>query len=182
MSKVSSLGQFLKNNKCDDNSLITNTRIPDTNLGIFGGKFTINDKEKFNKLYHKSVFIEKELEYLTEKQLDSGIITLDFDFKYSPDTEERQHTEDHINDIIEMYLENIKKILNIEPNKKFHIWVFQKDNVNQLEDKTKDGIHILIELEMEQRGQMLLRKKILEECSNVLEDTPIFYYGFDFLK
>lgn len=173
MSKVSSLGQLLKNSKCDDNSLITNTRIPDRNLGIYGGKYTINDKENFYKLYHKAVFIEKELEYLTEKQLDAGMITLDFDFKYSPDTEERQHTEDHINDIIEMYLENIKKILNIEPNKKFHIWVFQKDNVNQLEDKTKDGIHILIELEMEQRAQMLLRKKILEECSNVLEDLPL---------
>ena len=33
--------------------------------------------------------------------------------------------------------------------------------------------HILIELEMEQRAQMLLRKKILEECSNVLEDLPL---------
>ena len=173
MSKVSSLGQFLKINKCDDRSLVTNTRIPDTCLGIYGGKYNIKDIDLFCKLYNNHVFIEKEHEYLTEKQLDSGMITLDFDFKYSPDTEERQHTEDHINDIIEMYLENIKKILNFEKNKKFHIWVFQKDNVNQLEDKTKDGIHILIELEMEQRAQILLRKKILEECSNVLEDLPL---------
>ena len=57
MSKVSSLGQLLKNSKCDDNSLITNTRIPDRNLGIYGGKYTINDKENFYKLYHKAVFI-----------------------------------------------------------------------------------------------------------------------------
>ena len=106
MSKVSSLGQFLKNNKCVDNTLITHTRIPDNNLGIYGGKYTIDDSVNFHNLYFTSVFLEKELEYLTEKQLDSGIVTLDFDFKYSPDTEERQHTDDHINDIIEMYLEN----------------------------------------------------------------------------
>ena len=125
MAEASSLKQFLRNSKCDDRSSVTNTRIPDNNLGIHGGKYCIDDEntEIFNRLYHKQVFIEGEHEYLTEKQLDSGMITLDFDFRYKPDIEERQHTEDHIADIIEMYLDQIKNILDIQPNKKFHIWV-----------------------------------------------------------
>ena len=175
MAQASSLDQFLRNNKCDVRSSVTNTRIPDNNLAIYGGKYNIqpNNMEKFHSLYHKKVFIEREHEYLTERQLDSGMITLDFDFKYGTDIEERQHTEDHINDLIEMYIEQIKNILKVKPDKKFHIWVFEKDNVNQLEDKTKDGIHILIELEMSQTAQILLRKKILGECNNVLEDLPL---------
>lgn len=175
MAQASSLDQFLRNNKCDDRSSITNTRIPDKNLGIYGGKYCIPEEkiDEFHKLYHKKVFINGELEYLTEKQLDSGMITLDFDFRYDKEIEERQHTDDHIDDLIEMYLEQIKNILIVKPNKRFHIWVFHKDNVNQLEDKTKDGIHILIELGMSKGAQIILRKKILGECSNVLEDLPL---------
>ena len=175
MAQASTLDQFLRNSKCDDRSSVTNTRIPDNNLGIYGGKYCITEENiaLFNSLYHKKVFIEEEHEYLTEKQLDSGMITLDFDFRYESSVAEKQHSEEHISDIIEMYLDEIKKILVVKPNKKFHIWVMEKDNVSQFDDKTKDGIHILIELEMLQAAQLLLRKKILGECSNVLEDLPL---------
>ena len=67
-----SLSQFLRNHVCYDNNNITHTRIGNTDLGIFSGKYTIekNDIDTFYSLYHKKVFIDKKPEKkLTKKEL-----------------------------------------------------------------------------------------------------------------
>merc|ERR1711871_21997 len=133
MAEYKSLNELLKDCKCEDNSEVTHTRIGNKNLGIYGGKYKIDDDEtikSFNQLYHKKVFVKDEFEFLTEKQLSSGMITLDFDMHYPTDVTERKHDESHIEDLIEMYLENIKELLNVEKNKKFRIIVSEKKTVN----------------------------------------------------
>jgi hypothetical protein len=157
---------------------LTHTRIGDKNLGIHGGSYIIPKEIEptFWKLYYTAVFANKKLEYLTEKQLETSCpILLDFDFRYNYETHERQHTKDHVVDIINVvYLEILKEFYTFEENKPFPIYVFEKPNVNRLADKTltKDGIHIIIGIQMEHSLQILLRKKVLEKIGETW-DLPL---------
>ena len=87
----------------------THTRIPDKKLNVLGGSYIIDDEDinDYYKLYYEHVFIKKQKEYITEKQLDEGAIALDFDFRYDYSVEERQHTPEHILDILLLYLEEL---------------------------------------------------------------------------
>jgi len=160
------------------NVSLTHTRIPSKELGIYGGSYIIpkEDEAVFWKLYYESVFVQNKMEYLTERQLETGSpILLDFDFRYNYDVETRQHTKEHIVDIIAgVYLELLKEFFVFEENKPFPIYVFEKPDVNRLADKslTKDGIHIIIGIKMEHSLQTILRKKVLEKIGEYW-DLPL---------
>jgi P4 family phage/plasmid primase-like protien len=155
----------------------THTRIPDKELNIFGGSYIIpkEDLHTFYSLYHQHVFINKKREYLTEKQLDhTGPIAVDFDFRYNYDVETRQHTNEHIIDMVNLYLEQIKKYFVVKPDVQFDIFIFEKPNVNRLADKsiTKDGIHMIIGIQADHTIQTMIRNKILQQLPEVW-DLPL---------
>ena len=121
-------------------------------------------------MYYDSVFVKKNKEYLTEKQItENSPILIDLDFRYEFEIEERQHNFNDIQDIITLYLEELKNLLIIEEKVKFPIFIMEKPNVNRVLDKkiTKDGIHIIIGIQMEHILQMLLREKILEKIPDI---------------
>jgi P4 family phage/plasmid primase-like protien len=156
----------------------THTRIPSKELNIYGGSYIIPKEVEpiFWKLYYEAVFLQNKLEYLTEKQLETGgPILLDFDFRYNYDVDKRQHTKDHIVDIIAgVYLELLKEFFVFEENKPFPIYVFEKPDVNRLADKTltKDGVHIIIGVKMDHCMQTMLRSKALDRISDYW-DLPL---------
>jgi len=156
----------------------THTRIPDQQLSIYGGSYIIPREElpAFMKLYHKKIFQERKLEYLTEKQLEKvGPILIDVDLRYHHDIESRQHSKEHILDLINLlYLEKLKEFFVFEPNKSFPVYVFEKPDVNRLVDGslTKDGVHIIIGLQMDHILQMMLRDKVVAEIGDIW-DLPI---------
>jgi P4 family phage/plasmid primase-like protien len=155
----------------------THTRIPDKDLQIYGGSYIIPkvDQETFYNLYYENVFVKKRKEYLTERQLENGgPMVVDFDFRYKSDVIERQHTEEHISDMICEYLEILDMCYTIETNTPFDIFIFEKPNVNRLEDGslTKDGIHMLIGLQVNHTMQTLIRKKMLNKITDIW-DMPI---------
>ena len=98
-------------------------------------------------------------------------MAIDFDFRYHYDVETRQHSKEHIQDMILLYLEEIKAYFIFEENKPFDIFIFEKPNVNRLEDKslTKDGIHMIIGIQVDHIIQMMIRDKIVEKLSEVWE-------------
>jgi hypothetical protein len=113
MSQFKDLSEFLAkhNAKNEKGVTATHTRIGDKDLSIFGGSYFIPTEELpiFYKLYHDNVFVKKRKDYLTEKQLDNGgPMAIDFDFRYNYDVESRQHTKEHIQDMILLYLEELK--------------------------------------------------------------------------
>jgi len=176
-SQIGSLYQFLEDHKCikGKNIASTHTRIPDKQLNIYAGAYVINedDMDVFKQAYCDKVFTNNQQEFLTEAQLPTaGPILIDLDFRYSIDIEERQHTEDHIMDTVELYLEQLKKIVKIT-DKMFPIFVLEKPNVNTLEEVTKDGIHIIIGIHLHHEAQMVLRELILGEIDNVLAELPL---------
>jgi P4 family phage/plasmid primase-like protien len=163
-----------KNGTTSDAKKSTHTRIGNPKLNIYGGNFSIDKEELqiFHKLYYEHIFVKGRKEYLTEKQLDNnGAIMIDFDFRYDFNVTERLHTVDHIKDILSLYLETMRKLLVIEENKPFPIFVMEKPGINRDvdEQKTKDGIHIIIGVQMDRVMQQMLREKILEEIGDIWE-------------
>tara|TARA_R110002153_G_scaffold168615_5_gene321383 strand:+ start:1657 stop:4470 length:2814 start_codon:yes stop_codon:yes gene_type:complete len=169
-----SLYQYLEEHKCKKGGKSTHTRIPNKDLGIYAGSYTINSEdESFKKVYVEKVFENQQQEYLTEAQLPiAGPVLIDFDFRYSTEIEERQHTDEHITDIIDLYLQILRKIITIT-EETFPVFIFEKPNVNTLDDVTKDGIHMIIGIHLHHEAQMVLRECVLKEIGNVMEDLPL---------
>jgi P4 family phage/plasmid primase-like protien len=154
----------------------THTRIPDKSLNVMGGAFTIPQEElqTFYNKYYEHVFINAKQEFLTEKQnIHEGPIMVDFDFRYDPSVEKRQHTNDHILDMIQVYFDEIGKIVTIKPGDKIPVFIFQKSDVNRLETVTKDGIHMMIGITMERIQQVMLRNRVIKEVANMWTDLPL---------
>ena len=172
------LDTFLYNKKSNKNDEITHTKIGYKKTPIiYGGSFTIEEKDmnKFYKLYHKKVFIDKKHEFMTEKQLkEGGPILVDIDLRYDKDIMSRQHTDGHISDIVDLYLEKIAQILKLSNQTRFSIFVMEKENVNtENPNYTKDGIHIVFCIHMDHTQQLILRDKVLTDIPNILEDLPL---------
>jgi P4 family phage/plasmid primase-like protien len=167
------------NGATTNTKVITNTRIGDKESNIYPGKFHVPDDEyltTFLHLYYRDVIAKNKKEYLTEKQLeDGGVILIDVDFRHDYDIDERQYTKDHVEDLLEIYLEELKHIYQFDDSIKFFIFVFEKPDVNRLSDKkiTKDGIHIMICLNADHIVQRMLRDRILPKVAEAWSDLPV---------
>ena len=153
---------------------ITHTRIGSPDLNIYGGSFNISADELplFYKLYYEHVFVKGRKEYLTEKQLNgAGPLLVDFDFRYDVSVTKRQHTQEHIQDMIQLYLEELKEFFVFEEGNPFPIFVMEKPTVNRVAEKnlTKDGIHMIIGIQMDNTLQLMLRERILKKLSDIWE-------------
>ena len=176
MAQYKDLNDFLAKHQTQQGAVATHTRIPDKELNIHGGSFVISKDELpvFNKLYCEAVFVHKKKEYLTERQLDvDGPICVDFDFRYSLDVEKRQHTGENIQDMVLLYLEELKSLYTFS-EVPFDIFVFEKPNVNKVVEKqlTKDGIHMMICIKSDHILQIILRERILMKLPDIW-DLPL---------
>jgi P4 family phage/plasmid primase-like protien len=169
----------------------THTRIGNSALNVPGGSYRIpvDAREGLIEKYRKSVFGSTTTtpspdgahlkpsghEYLTERQHPTdGPILIDIDLRYDASVDTRQHTVEHIDDLVEMIGGLLGKILVLgESPPTIPVYVMEKDTVNPVDGKTKDGIHILIGCAMDKAGQLLLRQQTLPEIANVWEDIPI---------
>lgn len=180
------LTQFLynhsikKEDKDDPSKPVTNTRIGSTKpVNIFGGSYHIPDDEydNFLRIYFNECIVGGRKEYLTETQLkENGPILVDVDFRYDYSVTERIHTEGHIEDLITLYLDEIKVIFNVDQTTTIPFFVFEKEKVNRLEDKTltKDGIHIIIGIQCPNHHiQCMIRESIVKKIAEMWSDIPI---------
>jgi len=182
-SQYKDLNEFLakhsaKNEqKIGDSTISTHTRIPDKDMNIYPGSYVIPKEELplFYNLYYDSIFIKKRKEYLTEKQLENGgPMAVDFDFRYNNDISSRQHNTEHICDMVCEYSEVIKDCYLVKPNTPFSVFIFEKPNVNKLSDGslTKDGIHMIIGVQIDHTMQMIIRDKMIEKLPGIW-DLPL---------
>jgi P4 family phage/plasmid primase-like protien len=158
---------------------ITHARIGSKELNVYAGAFSIGRDELpiFRRLYYEHVFVKCRKEYLTEKQISNclqegaGPILVDFDFRYKYDVTKRLHTSEHIQDIVLLYLEQLNEFFIFEENKSFPIFIMEKPTVNRVADKqvTKDGIHMIIGIQMDHVLQLMLRDKILSQIGDIWE-------------
>ena len=155
----------------------TNTRIGNEKSGIYGGSYHIPDDHysQFLNIYYRDVLSKNGNEFLTEKQLDVGCITVDLDFKYGMDIKQRQHTKEHIQDLVICYLDIIKSIFQLDENTKILVFVFEKPHINVLADKkiVKDGIHMIIGIQADRTVQKMIRQLAIPKIAEMWEDLPI---------
>lgn len=154
----------------------THTRMPGNN--IYGGSYVISKEEllEFLSIYGEHVFIHKKKEYLTEKQLlKNGPLLVDMDFRYDKEIKDRQHTKENKKNIVLSYLDEIKGLYTFTDAKPFYVYIMEKPNVNIDTDNsvTKDGIHILITIQMDRVMQLILREKMLQRLPSLLSNLPI---------
>ena len=174
MSKESvTLTDYLKGHIIEKGDEYTHTRIGDKNSKISGGSYNIRNEKEFLDNYYRAVFEEGKNEYLTERQyIEKAPVAIDIDMRYNNTVTKKQHTEDHIKDLIYLYAREIQKICNIN-NIKFDVFVMEKPNVNVLEDKTKDGIHIIFGVSMHRAGHVLIRENVIPELEKFWQDLPL---------
>ena len=157
----------------------THTRIGDKELNIYGGAYIIpkEDLTTFHHLYCQHIFTHGRKEYLTEKQMENGAgpLAVDFDFRYNYSIEQRIHTKEHIQDMVLLYLEELKENYTFTANKPFDVFIFEKPNVNRLTDGslTKDGIHMLVGIQVDHTVQQMIRDKMLVKLPEVWADLPL---------
>lgn len=165
---------ILRSFKTDKNEH-THTRIGDKTFQIYGGKYDIDDIDKFHAIYYKKIFVNGQKEYLTERQLTDGKgqILIDLDFRYNTCIEERQHDDTMHEDLIQLYMEEIDKLVKIDTNQQIPIFIFEKPNVNRQPEVTKDGIHIIIGIQMPHEIQLLLRENVINRIDPILDDLPL---------
>lgn len=172
-----SLDQFLKKFIVSEKGAPVNyTKIGNTDLNVYGNKYFIPEDKttEFYNVYKKHVFKDKKEAYLTEKQLDCGKILIDLDFRYEPDVSERQHTKDHITDLVELIINGFCEIFKDIEGKTIEFYIFEKDNLNMSsDDVTKDGIHMIINIDCDFAVKMILRDYLIQNLADIWDDIPI---------
>jgi P4 family phage/plasmid primase-like protien len=149
-----------------DSKNITHTRIGSKEPFIAGGSYIIppENLEQFWNLYYQHVFVGGQKEYLTEKQLsEGGPILIDLDFRYLYSIDKRLHNEDDIIRILCVYFDEIAKMYVFD-NTPIPIYVMEKKKVNRVSvsNITKDGIHIIIGIQMDTHMKIILRNKVMQ--------------------
>ena len=175
---MNKLTPFLNKHYIQKGQQYTHTRIGNKDLDIKGGSYRIegDDLLMFQTIYYNEVIKGNKIEYLTEKQPKiSGGIYADLDFRYNTDVDGRQHTNDWINDVVAIYADEIKKLIKFENNDTFKCYIMEKPNVNPQDGYTKDGIHLLFNIEMDRKIQMELRTNIIknEYMIDMMEQLPL---------
>jgi hypothetical protein len=72
------------------------------------------------------------------------------------------------------YAELIKECYSVKPNVPFSVYIFEKPSVNRLADGslTKDGIHMIIGLQIDHTMQMIIREKMIAKIQDIW-DFPL---------
>ena len=167
----SSFDKYLYKMRSTGDNKYTHTRIGDKDSQIYGGTYTIENMDEFYKKYYDYVFKKGNKEYLTERQLiEDGPLLVDVDLKFNNDIKERKITKDHIVDLIMLYMTKISEVYSVPDKTKLDVYVTQKESPNFLDDKTKDGVHIVICIKMHKAVQSYIRKELLTEIANIWDD------------
>merc|ERR1711871_1113902 len=113
-----------------------------------------------------------KMEHMTEIQdkKKGGPILYDLDFRYKPGTKERLFTDEHILDTATAIADKLKDVIKVEGLEPIPVFVFTKDNVNDIGKCVKDGIHMILGLRAKHSTQMYLRELLLKEIGCVFHD------------
>jgi P4 family phage/plasmid primase-like protien len=175
-SHANSFEEYLKLVACPKGMTPTHTKIGSKDHNVYGGSYLIGDDklDEFYQNYIKHVFTQKQNAYMTEKQnIENGPVLVDLDLHYDTTITERQHSKNHIIDLVMLYAEKIGKLMNVTPGVEIPVFVMEKPDVNILDIKTKDGIHLIIGTKMHKAVQLMLRDMVKTELPSMWEDIPI---------
>ena len=172
------LEKYLFDNKRKPDKEHTHTAIPNYPES-YGGSYTIPDSKykHFLKLYYNSVFRDDNTAYLTERHLEYSPILIDLDFRFPIETKSRKYDDSFIIKFMNIYISEIKKILNLTQTK-IEVFVLEKKKIKINAEKqiVKDGIHIMIpNILTIPKTQYIMRYRMINnpEVQDLLNDLEI---------
>ncbi len=164
---------FLDDHRVENGQTFTHCSM---GTGRMQGKFFIRNSEldMFYDLYEKAFFANQML-YLIEKHEEVGPIVIDFDFNYEFSVHERMHNIEHVQKIVELYINEIVDLYKIERNDtRLVAFVFEREKAYKSKGITKDGIHIMFPFIITPpEHQYYIRRNILKKIQPVIADLPI---------
>ena len=99
-------------------------------MNIHGGSYVIphNNWNTFMSLYWNDIVEKNKSEYLTEKQLSTEMspIAVDLDLHFDYSLTERIYSQEHLDDLVDVYLAEMKDMFCFDENTKFPIFLFEK--------------------------------------------------------
>ena len=170
------LDRFLSERRAARGTPHTHTRIRNPEARMAGGSYALDpaDEAGFLDMYYTKVFEQGVADHLTEKQLlDDGPLLVDLDLRYETSVTKRQHSDDHVEDLVAAYMAEIDSLVNVPDGTTIEIVAMHKNSVNCLDDKTKDGIHLVFGIKLPRAAQLMLRKRMLGEIACIWDGLPI---------
>jgi len=161
-----------KNQVYGDNAPYTHT-----SFGKPFGKYFIDGRleyEKFLILYKRILdagVMEHGGLYMTEKQKKVGPMCIDYDFRF--EEKKRQYTTKNIFDITTVYMNLVKKYIEIPESEELRAFVTEKERPT-FDKNYKDGFHIMIPLPFDVSVRFLIHdeaKEIIKK-EDILKDLP----------
>jgi hypothetical protein len=154
---------------------ITHKRIKDEANHIGGGTYIIkgDDLATLYGLVYNEAVVAGNIWTLTEKQQSEDRILIDLDFRQAHGTERKWNMED-AHSVLYAYLEELKVLVDFKgSNTAFNAYIMSRDAPNHLPDgsKTKDGIHIIINVKLKRKVQVELRRRVMAKAGQ--EGTDI---------
>ena len=157
-----------------DNVAITHTMIGDKSIGVFGGSYhiPIEKNDEFLTYYYNEIMKNNKNEYLIERQT-GDCISMDFDFHFDPSMKTRLISKDECTLLAHTVCDILAEMYQIDSS--FDLFVLQKPNVNCLDTKTKDGIHIIVGMKSDFVAQTHIRNKLLllAESGELFSGLPV---------
>ena len=183
LDKSSSYEKFLIKHKCtkDDpnGNEKTHYRMPDPEIGPYhAGAYSIPEEEyaTFIDLYFKEIVSKNKYDTMVENQLaNDGPFLVDIDLHFDVNQTTRVYTFDHIEELIDKYLECFLEIYQFNDETSFKVFILEKDNLNLNTEKdyVKDGIHIIFGVQIEKKTKSIITEKIKKEIKEIWSDFPL---------
>ena len=160
--------------KKEDTRELTHTELTKT----IKRRFHIPDDkyDTFMRLYLKDVIKKQASHNLIERQLTfkqehPGSILLDIDFQHPGDCIQRQYDDRHIQDIFTITLKWLSNIFEMDEDTNFVIASLEKPTPRVVTKPngttiTKDGIHLMFSVAVDQIYHSFIRSKIIEEIQS----------------
>lgn len=140
-----------------------------TGLGDYSGCYDIpqDQRPNFHQLIHETVFEKKVPVHITEKSYSVKPITIDLDFRYPQDFSSRQHNSEHIQELVQIYNNKIKEVVNVNDDKQLRAYVFEREGPYPFKGNIKDGIHIMYpHAPIDTNAQHIIRNETMKQIQS----------------
>lgn len=165
------LKQFVSTGQKDEDgkAIFTHTSLqPKASYNIPDDK-----RAELHHLIAESIYYRKPV-YLTERPLKVKPITIDIDLKYPADYATRQHTERHIDKLLELYAQAIITHVDMPQGAPIDAYVFQRKDPYPKNGNMKDGLHILYpDICIDTDIQHVIRTEVLKKIDQFLDNPEI---------
>lgn len=139
--------------------------------------FHVSDEDysKFIQLYYHDVIKSKKTHNLIERQkiykkASSGPLLIDIDLQFASDVAARQYTNEHIQQLIQWYLDELSTMYEMDEDNHFLVVVLEKPSP-RIQTKPngtsilKDGLHLMFCVAIDPIHHQYIREKILAKIS-----------------